>query len=96
MKLSLCWFVIVAVAQICYASDSEVDRQTLAGITAVKVVIEDLPSDALNLGLIRESIQTDVELKLRLAGMRIVTSGTTVPLRQRQSEFRCSRVFGSC
>jgi hypothetical protein len=77
MRLSSCWFAMVAVAQICYASDSEVDRQTLAGITAVKVVIEDLPPDALNLGLIRESIQTDVELKLRLAGMRIVTFGST-------------------
>jgi hypothetical protein len=38
MKLSLCWFAMVAAAQICYASDSEVDRQTLV----------DRPSDSLS------------------------------------------------
>ena len=40
---------------------------------AVWVVVEGLPDDAKKLGLSEETIQTDVELKLRLAGMRVVT-----------------------
>jgi hypothetical protein len=54
-------------------SDDELSRSTLRGIGAVYVLVESLPDGAKVLGLTRESIQTDVELKLRLAGMRIVT-----------------------
>jgi hypothetical protein len=37
------------------------------------VLVEDLPSGARALGLTRDAIQTDVELKLLLAGMPVVT-----------------------
>jgi hypothetical protein len=46
---------------------------TLKGIGAVAVLVEYLPTGAKTLGLTEETIQTDVELKLRLAGMRVVT-----------------------
>jgi hypothetical protein len=45
---------------------------TLKGISAVAVAVEQLPDRAKAVGLTEESIQTDVELKLRLAGMRVV------------------------
>jgi len=45
---------------------------SLKGISAVFVLVEDLPEGA-RLGLTDETIQTDVELKLRLAGIRVVT-----------------------
>jgi hypothetical protein len=48
---------------------------TLKGISAIFVLVEDLPNAAKVLGLTEDAIQTDVELKLRLAGMRVVTRG---------------------
>jgi hypothetical protein len=56
------------------AQDSERTRRSLKDISALQVLVEDLPDGAKLLGLTGGSIQTDVELKLRLAGMRVVTS----------------------
>jgi len=47
--------------------------KTLKGISALTVLVEDLTDGAKALGLTAETIQTDVELKLRQAGMRVVT-----------------------
>ena len=47
------------------------DARTLKGISAVQVAIEDLSDSAQALGLDEGTIQTDVELELRRAGMRI-------------------------
>jgi len=55
------------------ADDSEESRVSLKGITAVHVLVEDLHDDAARIGLTKESIQTDVELKLIMAGMHVVT-----------------------
>ncbi|HXW62876.1 MAG TPA: hypothetical protein VEJ45_09765 [Candidatus Acidoferrales bacterium] len=46
---------------------------TLKGISGVQVLIEDLSDSAKALGLEKETIQTDVELKLRLAGIHILS-----------------------
>jgi hypothetical protein len=46
---------------------------TLKGIDGVQVLVEDLSDSAKALGLEKETIQTDVELKLRLAGMRVLS-----------------------
>lgn len=55
-------------------TDNEYSRATLKGITAVCVVVLDIPMDSAKvLGLSKDTIQTDVELKLRLAGMHVVT-----------------------
>jgi hypothetical protein len=54
------------------AQDSESTRATLKGITAVYVVVEELRDSAKVLGLTKDAIRTDVELKLRLAGIRVV------------------------
>jgi len=47
------------------------DANTLKGIRAVQVAIEDLSDSAQALGLEEETLQTDVELKLRRAGLRV-------------------------
>lgn len=52
---------------------------TLKGIDTIFVDVEDL-SDHAKLNLTKEAIQTDVELKLRLAGMRVVTVDEGVKL----------------
>jgi len=49
------------------------DPDGLKGINAVYVIVEDVPEAAKKLGLTTESIQTDVELKLLLAGMSVTT-----------------------
>jgi len=54
------------------AQGDKISTASLKGITAVSVVVEGLPEGAKVLGLTEETIQTDVELKLRLAGMQVV------------------------
>src|ERR1017187_384283 len=53
------------------AQDS--DTQTLKGIQGLGVVVEDINSEAERAGLHRTDIQTDVELKLRLAGIKVLS-----------------------
>ena len=45
--------------------------ETLRGVKSVEVLIEYLSQDAKDAGLRREQLQTDVELKLRTAGIRV-------------------------
>lgn len=52
---------------------TNVATPTLKGISALNVRVANLSDGAKLLGLTKETIQTDVELKLRLAGMRVVT-----------------------
>jgi len=54
-------------------SSSHFGVKSLKGIGAVRVVVEDLDDDAKALGLDEQTIQTDAELKLRLAGMRVLS-----------------------
>ncbi len=70
----ICWITLLALAQSCllFGADDEYARRSLAGLAGVDVVIEGLSSGADKLGLTKDAIQTDVELKLRLAGMQIV------------------------
>jgi membrane-bound lytic murein transglycosylase D len=48
------------------------DPRSLRGIQALRVVVEDLSSAVEQAGLHRTDIQTDVELKLRLAGIKVL------------------------
>jgi hypothetical protein len=66
-------FLIVFYSSGLQAQDSPPYRATLKGISTVWVLIEKLPDGAKVIGLSKDTIQTDVELKLRLAGMRVVT-----------------------
>jgi hypothetical protein len=50
------------------------DASTLKGIREVQVAIGDLSDSAQALGLEEEAMQTDVELQLRRAGMRVSTT----------------------
>lgn len=52
-------------------AEGGVTDATLKGIRGVKVVV-DLNSDAEEAGLRKSDIQTDVELKLRLAGIKVL------------------------
>jgi hypothetical protein len=66
---------LFAILYLCPALDAQsAEVKTLAGITSASVLIENLPAGASKLGLTSDLLQTDVELKLRLAGMKVLTS----------------------
>ena len=48
------------------------EKESLKGIKALRVVVEDLKPEIENDGLLKRTIQTDVELKLRLAGIKVI------------------------
>lgn len=52
--------------------DTEASRETLRGIKGVWVAIEDINPEIERDGLTKKQIQTDVELKIRLAGLNVL------------------------
>jgi hypothetical protein len=50
------------------------ERASLNGITAIWVVVEDMNPEAERDGLTKAQLQTDVELRLRKAGIRVASS----------------------
>ena len=64
-------FLLVSVGMV-YAAD-EIDKKTLKGLKGVRVMVELLSPDIEKDGLRRNSIYTDVEVKLRVAGIKVLT-----------------------
>jgi len=48
------------------------DNYGFKGISAVNLIIEDLDSAAAKIGLTKAAVRTDVELRLRIAGVKLV------------------------
>jgi hypothetical protein len=56
------------------SEDSEHTRKALKGLTGIRVVVDYFdPNDAEKDGLSRDQIRTDVELRLRTAGIKVLT-----------------------
>ena len=55
------------------ARDLPGERESLAGLAGVYVSVEPMDPDVEREGLARSTLQTDVELKLRQAGIRVLT-----------------------
>ena len=53
--------------------DNENTRATLKGISGVQVLVEYFNENAKNAGFDTRTFQTDMELKLRLAGIKVLT-----------------------
>jgi len=66
-------FQFVFVLSFAVAADNEYSRKSLGGLRAVQVVVESLEPEVARTGLTTAAIQTDAELKLRLAGIRVLT-----------------------
>jgi hypothetical protein len=49
------------------------EQKVLVGLKGIEVVIEEISPEAERLGLTRNQIQVDVELRLRKAGVRVLT-----------------------
>jgi hypothetical protein len=67
---------VLAFALICgnaYAGDTEPERNSLKGLKAIYVLVEPLNKDIIKDGLNSDIIEADVLLRLRLAGIRILS-----------------------
>lgn len=73
-------FLIGFASPFVHAQDADINTANLKGVKTVYVLIEDLPDSTKTLGLSEDAIQTDVELKLRLAGIAVATQEETVDL----------------
>src|SRR2546425_8239420 len=62
-----------AVSPLVGQGDNEYTRKTLAGLTGVYVSVENIPDEAQHDGLDTTRIRTDVELRLRQAGITVLT-----------------------
>ncbi len=75
-----------------WADDTPQSRASLKGITTLKVVVENMNPDAERDGLTTNQIQTDVELRLRQAGITLSPTASAflyvaVPAQKRSAEF---------
>ncbi len=55
-----------------YGQGIPIEKESLKGITALRVAIEDLKPEIEKDGLLKRTIQTDVEVKLRMAGIKVI------------------------
>jgi hypothetical protein len=55
--------------------DTPNERVTLAGLTGVHVVVDEVGPEAEGLGLTRSALQAEVEQRVRQAGLRVFTPG---------------------
>jgi hypothetical protein len=72
---TLTWLLLVVTPQA--VGDSVLQRRTLVGLKGVHVLVEAINPDAEKDGLSRTLLQTDIELKLRRAGVPVFTEEET-------------------
>jgi hypothetical protein len=66
LGLTLCWPTV----GFAFTADK---RDTLRGLREVSVLVEYLPDDVERVGLSREHLQRDIEVRLRQAGLHVLT-----------------------
>ena len=74
MRIRLACFVsgcLIASAASAAASDSQIERATLAGLTPISVVVEGLSPIAEKSGLTNAALEADVAKKLKQAGVSV-------------------------
>lgn len=73
--LFLAGLLFLMSTQIAYAIDNEITRRTMSGLKGVSIVVEELQPNivkyAQKVGLTREQIQKDVEIKLKSTGIKV-------------------------
>jgi hypothetical protein len=71
------WACLLGLVRAVPALDSETSRQTLSGLRGVHVLVEDLQSNIVKLfdkfGFSKDQLQKNVELKLRGAGVKVLS-----------------------
>ena len=72
MRVVLALITFVLTTSPAHAVDGPLDRATLKGLTGVHVLLEDFTERAKRAGFDKRTFQTDVELKLRMAGVIVL------------------------
>lgn len=72
-RFSLAALLLAAQAATASAQDVDASRRTLVGLQGMQVGIEALKPELERLGLARTTLQTDVELRLRVAGLKVLS-----------------------
>jgi hypothetical protein len=73
-KLSCAALLVLLIeANFAFANDDQPSRKSLAGLKGVTVLVEDIRPEAEDQGLTITAVQTDAELRLRKAGIRVFT-----------------------
>ena len=73
MGLAVLWSIIGRSGAGSWAYDGKQTHATLRGLQGVNVLIEALEPDVERVGLTKQQLQTDVELRLRQAGIHVLT-----------------------
>jgi len=75
VKRIACWSILFPAFLVTSpaVADEELAQATLKGLRAMNVVVESLKPEAERDGLLRDTIRTDVELKLRQAGIAVLS-----------------------
>jgi hypothetical protein len=79
MNPKMYWVVMVAILLFfallspTFAIDSKSNRATLRGLGGVAVLVENLPLEVEKDGLVKSKLQTEAELKLKMAGIKVLT-----------------------
>jgi hypothetical protein len=68
-----CMTLTMSLSSPALAADIEFERKMLVGLPGVGVIVEQIDSDMEQAGLERFILQTDVELRLRQAGVKVLT-----------------------
>jgi hypothetical protein len=74
MRTAIAWLVVGMViggSSAASAEDSQIERATLAGLTPISIVVEDLPAVVQATGLSTAAVQADAEGRLRQAGVAV-------------------------
>jgi hypothetical protein len=72
--LTLTGLLLLGIAVPAWPLDTPEARSTLKGIPSIRVIVEDLDPDAERDGLTKDQLQTDVELRLRRAGIMVTSA----------------------
>jgi hypothetical protein len=78
MKIQFIWTVLILASALLMRSDTWARDparhwKTLAGVPSVYILVEELPDELQQAGLSRATLQTDAELRLCAAGIRVAT-----------------------
>ena len=66
-------FLVFALGSPAFAIDSKSNRATLRGLGGFAVLVEQLSPEVEREGLIKNQLQNEAELKLRMAGIKVLT-----------------------
>lgn len=70
--ISIIFPLLLLTSNLVYSEEDKDELESLKGLKGVYVLVESIPSEIIEEKLTKEQIQTDVELKLRLAGIKVV------------------------